>query len=237
MKRIFAATAVAVWILAAWTAAMASSAGPGLTPDDALTKLREGNTRFVAGASVHPRQEAARRSETGQNGQHPFATVLTCSDSRVPPEVLFDQGIGDVFVVRVAGNVASTDEIGSIEYGADHLGTPLVVVLAHTKCGAVTAVVKDEHVTPNIAKLVAPIVPAVQGVKTRFSSNDMDEIISKSIEANMWQAIADMFAKSPVIKKLAAEGKIKVIGALYDVDSGAVWWSGEHPSQKMLLAK
>jgi carbonic anhydrase len=165
----------------------------------------------VAGASVHPRQEAARRSETGQNGQHPFATVLTCSDSRVPPEVLFDQGIGDVFVVRVAGNVASTDEIGSIEYGADHLGTPLVVVLAHTKCGAVTAVVKDEHLTPNIAKLVAPIVPAVKGVKARFSTSDTDEIISKSIEANMWQAIADMFAKSPVIKKLAAEGKIKVI--------------------------
>lgn len=237
MKRFFAATAVAVLVLASWTAAMAASAGPGLTADEALTKLKEGNLRFVAGALVHPHQEPARRLETARNGQHPFATVLTCSDSRVPPEVVFDQGLGDLFVVRVAGNVAATDEIGSIEYGADHLGTPLVVVLAHTKCGAVTAVVKNEHVTENIAKLVAPIVPAVKGVKERFTTSDVDEIISKSIEANMWQAIADMFAKSPVLKKLAAEGKIKVIGALYNVETGSVWWSGEHPSQNTLLAK
>jgi carbonic anhydrase len=237
MKRFFAATTAVVLVLAAWTLAMAASAGPGLTADEALTKLKEGNIRFVAGASVHPDQDAARRQDTAQNGQHPFATILTCSDSRVPPELVFDQGLGDLFVVRVAGNVAATDEIASIEYGAEHLGTPLVVVLAHTKCGAVTAVVKNEHVTENIAKLVAPIVPAVKGVEARFATTDVDEIISKSIEANMWQAIADMFAKSPVLKKLAAAGKIKVIGAIYDVDSGSVWWSGEHPSQNMLLGK
>lgn len=98
--------------------------------------------------------------------------------------------------------------IGSIEYGAEHLGAPLVVVLGHTKCGAVTAVVKGEPVTENIGKLVAPIVPAVAGVRERFTSVDTDELISRSIEANVWQAIADMYAASPLLKKLSAEGKI-----------------------------
>jgi carbonic anhydrase len=237
MKRFFAATAMAALFLAAATAAMAFSAGPGVTADEALTKLKEGNTRFVAGASVQPHQDAARRQETATGGQHPFATVLTCADSRVPPEVVFDQGLGDVFTVRVAGNVAATDEIGSIEYGAEHLGTALVVVLGHTKCGAVTAVVKGEHVTPNIEKLVAPIVPAVTGVRERFASADTEEIISKAIEANVWQAIADMYAKSPLLKKMAAQGKVKIVGALYDVDSGRVDFLGEHPNQNLLLGK
>lgn len=235
MKRFFAALAMAAWGLAAVPAAMATSEGPGLTPDQALTKLTEGNTRYVAGASVQPHQDAARRHETATGGQHPFATVLTCSDSRVPPEILFDQGLGDVFTVRVAGNVAATDEIGSIEYGADHLRTPLVVVLGHTKCGAVTAVVKGEEVTPNIEKLVAPIVPAVNGVRQRFATADTAELVDKAIEANVWQAIADMYAKSPVLKKLAAQGKVKIVGAIYDIDSGKVRFLGEHPSNTLLL--
>jgi carbonic anhydrase len=237
MKRIFAATAMAVFLLAAAIAAVASSGGPGLSADEAQTKLTEGNTRFVSGASVQPHQDAARRQDTASNGQHPFATVLACADSRVPPEVVFDQGLGDLFVVRVAGNVAATDEIGSIEYAADHLGTALVVVLGHTKCGAVTAVVKNESVTENIGKLVAPIVPAVAGVRERFSSSGVDELIAKSIEANVWQGIADMYAKSPLLKKMAIQGKVKVVGAIYDVDSGQVHFLGEHPNKNLLLEK
>ena len=112
-----------------------------------------------------------------------------------------------------------------------------MVVLAHTKCGAVTAVVKGEHVTENIGKLVAPIVPAVASVKSRFATDDLAELINRSIEANMWQAIADTYAKSPLLKKMAADGKIKVVGALYDIDSGDVHWFGEHPSNAALLAK
>ena len=235
MKRYLMAMAVAAVTISMATAAMAFSGGAGIGADEALGRLKEGNTRYIGGAAVGPRQDAARRHETGTGGQHPFATVLSCADSRVPVEVVFDQGVGDVFVVRVAGNVANTDEIGTIEYGAEHLGVPLVVVLAHTKCGAVTAVVKNEHVTENIGKLVAPIVPAVAGVKNRFASADMDELISRSIEANMWQAISDMYAKSPLLKKMAADGKIKVVGALYDIDSGNVRWFGEHPSNATLL--
>ena len=237
MKRLFATLAMAVFLVSMGALAMAYSTGPGVTADEALAKLKDGNLRFVAGASVAPHQDAARRQETATNGQHPFATVLACADSRVPVEVVFDQGVGDIFTVRVAGNVAATDEIGSIEYAAEHLGTPLVVVLAHTKCGAVTAVVKNEPVTPNIAKLVAPIEPAVKGVKSRFANLTMDELISRSIEANMWQAISDIYAKSPLLKKMAAEGKIKVVGALYDIDSGKVQWFGEHPAEKQMLEK
>jgi len=237
MKRYLTLMAAAVLTISMATAAMAFSGGAGVSSDEALSRLKEGNTRYIGGAAVGPRQDAARRHETTVGGQHPFATVLTCADSRVPVEVVFDQGVGDIFTVRVAGNVANTDEIGTIEYGAEHLGVPLVVVLGHTKCGAVTAVVKNEHVTENIGKLVAPIVPAVDGVKKRFASADMDELISRSIEANVWQAIADMYAKSPLLKKMAADGKIKVVGALYDIDSGDVHWFGEHPANAALLGK
>ena len=237
MKRYVTVMATVVLTMCMATAAMAFSGGAGVTADEALARLKEGNTRYIGGAAVGPRQDAARRHETATGGQHPFATVLSCADSRVPVEVVFDQGVGDIFTVRVAGNVANTDEIGTIEYGAEHLGVPLVVVLAHTKCGAVTAVVKNEHVTENIGKLVAPIVPAVAGVKTRFSTSDVNELVSRSIEANMWQAIVDMYAKSPLLKKMAADGKIKVVGALYDIDSGDVHWFGEHPSNAALLGK
>ncbi len=237
MKRVFSTMVTVVVCLGLAALSLASSGGSGLGADEALTKLKEGNGRYVAGATVAPHQDAARRHETATGGQHPFATVLSCADSRVPVEVVFDQGVGDLFVVRVAGNVAAVDEIGTMEYGAEHLGVPLIVVLAHTKCGAVTAVVKNEPVTENIGQLVAPIVPAVKAVKARFASDSLDDVINKSIEANMWQAISDIYAKSPMLKQMAAAGKVKVVGALYDIDSGQVRWFGEHPSQANLLAK
>jgi carbonic anhydrase len=236
MKRFFVATAMATYLLAA-VLALASSGGSGVTADEALNKLMEGNLRYASGATVQPHQNAARRQELASHGQHPFATVLSCSDSRVPPEVVFDQGLGDIFVIRVAGNVAATDELGSIEYAADHLSTPLVVVLGHTHCGAVTAVVKNEPATPNIAKLVAPIVPAVSGVRQRFSAADTEEVVAKAVEANVWQAVADMYANSPLLKKMATQGKIKVVGAIYDLESGKVRFLGEHPNQNLLLGK
>ncbi len=237
MKRSFTALVLAVFWAGLCAVAMASSAGPGLGPDEALTKLKEGNLRYVAKATVAPRQDAARRHETATTGQHPFATVLACSDSRVPVEVIFDQGIGDIFTVRVAGNVAAADELGTIEYGAEHLGVPLVVVMGHTKCGAVTAVVKNEPVSGNLATLASSIVPAVKAVKSRFATTDVNELVDKAIEANVWQAISDMYANSPVLKKMAASGKIKVVGALYDIDSGEVHWLGEHPRADSLLGK
>src|SRR5512139_387673 len=115
-----------------------------LTPDQALTHLLRGNERFIAGWPDHPNQSARRRREVSDAGQQPYAIILSCADSRVPPEIIFDQGLGDVFVIRVAGNVLDDVILGTIEYAVEHMHTPLVMVLGHDKCGAVTAAV--EHV-------------------------------------------------------------------------------------------
>jgi len=216
--------------------AWASSTGPGVTPDEALTKLKDGNTRFVQGKCAYPNQGADRRAETFKGGQHPYAVVLTCADSRVPPEVLFDQGIGDIFTIRVAGNVMATDEIGTAEYGVEHLAVPLLLVMGHTKCGAVTAVVAGDHVGGSIPKLVAPIAPAVRTAVKNNPNLDKAALVDKAIEENVWQAIADAVKGSPDIKRLAASGKLKIVGAVYHIDSGEVVWLGEHPAKARLLS-
>jgi carbonic anhydrase len=215
--------------------AFASSAGPGLSAAESLRLLKEGNTRYVEGKPRHPHQDRERRALTSAQGQHPLATVLTCSDSRVPPEIIFDQGLGDIFVVRVAGNVAATDEIGSIEYAVDHLNTPLVVVLGHTQCGAVAAVVNDAKLPPNIAALIEPIKPAVARAREDHPDAANDVILNAAIQDNVWQAIADMLAQSPIIREKVKDGQVKVVGALYDIDTGKVQWLGPHPDQDKLL--
>jgi len=166
---------------------------------------------------------------------HPLATVLTCSDSRVPPEIIFDQGIGDIFVIRVAGNVAATDEIGSIEYAVDHLATPLVMVLGHTQCGAVTAVVDGDKLPPNIAALVEPIRPAVAKARDDHPDAAKDVLLNAAIKDNVWQAIADMLQASSIIRDKIKDGQVRVVGALYEIDSGQVQWLGPHPMQDKLL--
>jgi carbonic anhydrase len=161
--------------------------------------------------------------------------VLGCADSRVPPEILFDQGIGDIFTVRVAGNVADVDEIGTLEYGAGHLGIPLIVVLGHTKCGAVTAVVKKDHVSHNIIELVDNIIPAVNRVQKADPSASIDDQVKKSITTNIWQAIEDILKHSEEIAELVKVRKVKIVGALYDIKSGKVLMMGEHPDEQNIL--
>jgi carbonic anhydrase len=172
---------------------------------------------------------------TAAQGQHPLAAVLTCSDSRVPPEIIFDQGIGDIFVVRVAGNVAATDEIGSIEYAVDHLAAPLVVVLGHSQCGAVGAVLDDAKLPPNIANLVAPIKPAVDKARQANLEAAKDVLLQAAITENVWQAVEDMLRQGPIIRDKVKDGQVKMVGALYDLDSGQVQWLGPHPDQEKLL--
>lgn len=236
MRKGTLATFLTTFFMLCAAMAWASSAGPGVTPDEALAKLKDGNVRFVQGKTTHPNQDAARRMETFKGGQHPFAVVLSCADSRVPPEILFDQGIGDVFSIRVAGNVMATDEIGTAEYGVDHLAVPLLVVMGHTKCGAVTAVVAGDHVGGSIPKLVAPIAPAVRTATKNNPNLDKAALVDKAIEENVWQAIADAVKGSPDIKRLAASGKLKIVGAIYHIDSGEVVWLGEHPAKAKLLS-
>ena len=183
----------------------------------------------------HPRQDRARRALTAAQGQHPLAAVLTCSDSRVPAEIIFDQGIGDLFVVRVAGNVAATDEIGSIEYAVDVRAAPLVVVLGHTQCGAVGAVLDDTKLPPNIANLLEPIKPAVDKAREANPQAAKDVLLKAAITGNVWQAMEDMLRLSPIIRERVKDGRAQVVGALYDLDSGQVQWLGPHPDQEKLV--
>ncbi|MBX3739054.1 MAG: hypothetical protein KF715_20370 [Candidatus Didemnitutus sp.] len=232
LKRLLPHAALSGFLLAVTT--LVSHAGT-VTSDAALQRLADGNTRFVAGDFRHPNLTPERRAEIA-NGQTPFATILTCSDSRVPAEAIFDQGLGDLFLVRVAGNVAKTDEIGSIEYGTGHLGTPLLVVMGHSSCGAVKAVVDGAEVHGNIPELVAPIVPVVEKTKAVNPGLPGAQLLAKAVEANVWQSIDTIFENSATVRDLVKAGKLKVVGAVYDLASGEVQVKGEHPEQARLLA-
>ncbi len=207
-----------------------------IDPTLALDMLLQGNERFINFEAQHPRQMAEQRQKTAKNGQKPFASVLTCSDSRVPVEILFDVGIGDVFVVRVAGNVADKCEIGSLEYGAAHLGTRLIVVMGHTKCCAVTAAVKKQDAGPCVAAIINKISPALEKVKAESKGLSEDAVILKAIRANVWQSVEEILESSEEIRNLVLEGKVKVVGALYDIQAGTVTNMGVHYNQAKILA-
>jgi carbonic anhydrase len=208
---------------------------PAVDADEALVTLKEGNARFIAGESTFPNLDQDRRCFTTDGGQHPYVSVLSCADSRVPPELIFDAGIGDLFVVRVAGNVADTDEIGTLEYGAGHLGTPLIVVLGHTKCGAVTAVVNNASVHGSIPKLVDNIAPAVAEARAKFGGVTEARFVQYAIRANVFQSVKDVLSRSEEIRGLVSEGKVQIVGAVYDIHNGTIEWLGEHPQQTALL--
>ncbi len=231
MKKTVLALLILAFLVVLPARASDENAKPKPAPEAALQMLKDGNARFVAGKSMNPRSDKARLAQAGKEsqGDYAFATVLGCSDSRVPPERLFDAGVMDIFVVRVAGNVANTDELGSIEYGMIHVRTPVLVILGHTQCGAVTAVTQAArgHGHPlerNIPPLVSPIIPAV--AKTIAANPDLpdDKIIPKAIEQNVWQGVENVFMRSAALRDLAKAGKIKVVGGIYDVGTGQIDW-------------
>src|SRR5205823_569159 len=199
-----------------------------------------GNERFVSGNFVTRDLSSAKRTELA-GGQHPFAVVLTCSDSRVAPELLFDQSIGDIFVIRVAGNVTDKAGLGSIEYAAEHLNTPLIFVLGHEKCGAVTAAAKGDGAEGNVQFLVNEIKPAVQKAKTMGG-----DLVAMSVDENVRYVCSTMTDRSEVLNKLVKENKVKIAGGTYSITSGKVKIvseiggtpaeapreKGEHPGKK-----
>ena len=200
-------------------------------PDEALQMLKDGNERFFNEKSEHPHLDKDRMIQASMEdqGDYAYATVISCSDSRVPVEAIFDAGIMDLFVIRVAGNVCDTDEVGSIEYGLSHVRTPVVVVLGHTQCGAVTAVTRaitghGHAMERNIPPLVDNIGPAVQKAMEKYPQAKGDEIIPLAIEENVWTSIRDLFMKSASTRDLVKAGKAKVVGAIYDVSDGRVYW-------------
>ena len=187
-----------------------------LTPHDAMTRLMAGNARFVAYNEQHPDESAARRRAlTG--GQHPFAVILGCSDSRVPPELLFDEGLGDLFVIRVAGNVVDDDILASIEYAVEHLGTKLVVVLGHEKCGAVSAAVSGESTVGHLETLLSAIKPSVVA-----TANSPGDHVHNCVVENARRVAQQIRGSEPVLKAAVNREGLKVVAADYELDTGKV---------------
>lgn len=236
MKKIFG-----VVILLAGFAALTGYSGSAADPvkltrmlqSSTLTLLKEGNIRYADGKSFHPNLESTRRTELAAAGQEPMATILACSDSRDPVELIFDRGVGDLFVVRVAGNVAGLSELATIEYGVTHLGTPLLVVMGHSKCGAVTAAVKGAELHGHLPSLISLIKPAAE--KAKLSGTEED-VVPRAIELNVWQQVENVLARSALIREHLAAGKVQIVGAVYDIATGKVQWLGQHPEMERLVA-
>lgn len=198
-----------------------------MTPRDALKRLQEGNDRFVAGqGNISDLVGEARRQELVA-GQNPFAIILGCSDSRVPAEIIFDQGLGDLFVIRVAGNIVAPSLIGSVEYAAELLNTRLVVVLGHSSCGAVQAAVDQLSLStpnrsPNLRAIVDFIRPAVAELMETELRHDRQKLVAHSVRANVRASANHLRHGSAVLERLIAESGLLVVGAEYSLASGRV---------------
>ncbi|MGF1489211.1 MAG: carbonic anhydrase [Prochloraceae cyanobacterium] len=186
-----------------------------MSPEEAISELIRGNRRFVRQRSRNPNQDRLRLLQVSE-AQSPFACILTCADSRVPPEIIFDRGLGDLFVVRDAGNIATPGEIGSLEYGALVLGAKAIVVMGHQSCGAVQAAMELGSTPGFIGSIINEILPAVQ-----MSSNKSGDRLYNAIAANVVLQ-KQKVQTSPVISKLVAENKVKVVGAYYNLQTGRV---------------
>jgi len=187
-----------------------------LNVQQSLKKLLDGNKRCVVCKQQNPRQDARRRKEVSK-GQKPFAVIVGCSDSRIPPELIFDQGLGDLFVVRLAGNIVDALAMGSIEYAVEHLGTKLIVVLGHGKCGAVTAATKGPDAPGHVGAIVKAIQPAVKKVQKMPG-----DLVDNAIRANASLVVNKIKSSKPILAEMVNKGEIEVIGAYYNIETGAV---------------
>ena len=198
-----------------------------ISSSDALQRLREGNARFARGQgdTASLCQVDRRQSLTG--GQTPFAIILGCSDSRVPAELVFDQGLGDLFVIRVAGNIVAPSQVSSIEFAAERFGTPLVVVLGHSQCGAVCATLEElerpaNSRSPNLSSIVDRIRPAVEPLLDTGHDRDRDELIARAVHANIRKATDQLRHGSAILERLIRERRLLVAGAHYSLETGLV---------------
>ena len=197
--------------------------------DAVLRELKAGNDHHVSKRYLHPHQTAARQRELAES-QHPHAAVLSCADSRVAPEIILDQGLGDLFDVRVAGNVAGDAELASLEYAAVHLHTPLVVVMGHQKCGAVTAASEGGEAEGHLPSLLALIHPAVERARTQSG-----DLIGNAVRMNVEDVVRQLRDSTPVLTALVKRGTLKVVGAVYSLDTGKVAWLPENQTKTAAL--
>lgn len=193
--------------------------------EEALSLLKSGNDQFRQGSANLNATEATRK-DLAENGQKPHTVVITCSDSRVPPELIFNSGLGEVFVIRTAGNVVGDYEIGSVEYAVDHLESPLVLVMGHTQCGAVDAAI-DGHASGHIEDILEEITPSV--TKAKQQASESDKIADLAQDLNVENSI-DRLMGSDIISRLVRDGKVKVQGCKYDIETGTVRYFDAQPS-------
>jgi len=199
------------------------------TAEQALEMLKQGNARFVE--NVQNPQSTLLASNALTHVHEPFAIILGCSDARVPAEIVFDQGLGDLFVIRVAGNVVAPSQIGSVEFAAEKFGTKLVVVLGHSHCGAVTACVEtlinpDQQFSPNLRSIVDRIRPSVYNLHEIYTANGQDidaqELINRGIKANVRMSVTQLKHGSRILEDAVNNGSLIIVGAVYDLDTGKV---------------
>jgi carbonic anhydrase len=210
-----------IWIsaalisLAAVGTLAAAGHGPSTDAAQALQMLLAGNDRFVSSQTTRPNQNKERREEVAK-GQHPFAVILSCSDSRVPPEIVFDQGLGDLFVVRLAGNVADPVAVESIDYAVKHLGARLVMVLGHDRCGAVTAAVEGHEEPGDMGPMLAELRPAVTASKGKPG-----DAVANAIRSNV-ELTVEKLKNSKPLRQMVQSGELKIVGGIYRLDTGKV---------------
>lgn len=198
-----------------------------ISAPEALERLQAGNARFVAGTpAIDVLASPARRSELAQ-GQAPFAIMLGCSDSRVPAEIVFDQGLGDLFVIRVAGNIVAPSQIGSVEFAAERFGTRLVVVLGHSNCGAIQATLEHlqrpmDNSGHHLDSIVDRVRPAVEGLLETDLANDPDALVRHAVRANIRASANQLRHGSQLIERLVREDGLRVVGAEYSLETGVV---------------
>jgi carbonic anhydrase len=198
-----------------------------LTAVEALERLKKGNQRFVEGQTQNQRllthQERAKMAET----QEPFAIVLGCSDSRVPAEMVFDQGLGDLFVIRVAGNIVAPSQVGSVEFAAESFNCPLVIVLGHTHCGAIDSTIEalrhpEQPPSVNLMSIVNRVRPSVEILMQTELKDDLKKLSVHAIRSNVFASVNQLRHGSAVLESLIAKGKLKVVGAEYSIENGEV---------------
>ncbi len=199
------------------SAVLANTNVENLSAKDAIQKLKDGNKRFVKSKSQHPDESQDRRDEM-LKGQHPFVVILSCSDSRVPPELIFDQGLGDIFEIRNAGNVLNEHVIGSIEYAVMHCGVKLIVIMGHQDCGAIAATLSGVSETKYIKALEDSIKPAIEDCKEQGLEINSDNVV----KAHVMQDIEELMAQDNELVKYMKDNDVKIVPAYYHLDSGRV---------------
>jgi len=204
-------------------AVMTRASQQAMSPEQALQKLKDGNARFLAGA-MQARDLRAQAAATGRNGQYPFASVVSCIDSRADPALVFDQGIGDLFIARVAGNVVNADILGSLEYASAMAGSKVIVILGHTHCGAIKGAC-DSAKMGNLTQLLERLQPAVAATASKPGadrSSHNGAFVDAVAETNVHLTVRQLLAQSPVLKQMVDKGQLKVVGAMLDVETGQV---------------